>query len=66
MATLLTLNDCAEALAVSRSTVSRLVKSGTLASVKLGKSRAAPIRVRPSDLDAFIRAHRSASGVESR
>lgn len=51
---LLTVTEVAERLGVSVRTARRLVEGGTVRSVKLGKERRSPRRVRPSDLDAYI------------
>lgn len=50
---LLTLEDACERLQVSEATIRRLVKDGELRVVRIGRA----IRVRPEDLDAFIRDH---------
>lgn len=50
---LLTLNEAADRLAVSISTVRRAVNAGELKTVRIGKI----IRVRPADLDEYIRTH---------
>lgn len=55
---LLTKDEAAKRLGVSRSTVDRLVRSRELPSVKLGGSRRAPRRIRPVDLEQFVAAHR--------
>ncbi|MHB2170097.1 helix-turn-helix domain-containing protein [Alsobacter sp. R-9] len=49
--TLLTVTDVAEVLRVSTRTVRRLIKSGALASVTVGRS----VRVRAEDLAALTR-----------
>jgi excisionase family DNA binding protein len=50
---LLTLTEAAERLAVSISTVRRVVTAGELKTVRIGKA----VRVRLTDLDAYIRTH---------
>lgn len=52
---LLTVPEVAERLGVSVRTARRLVEGGAVRSVKLGTERRSPRRVRPSDLDAYIR-----------
>lgn len=53
---LLTLQQVADRLQVSMSTVHRKVKAGELVVVKIGRN----LRVRPEDLDAYIEASRKA------
>lgn len=47
---LLTINQVAEILAVSESTIRRLIESGEIVYVRVNGS----IRVRPGDVDAYI------------
>lgn len=47
---LLTVEDVADVLGISRSKVYELISSGALPSVRIGRSR----RVRVSDLDVFV------------
>lgn len=54
MRLLLTLNDVAEALSVSRRHVERLVSDGTLPSVKIGEAR----RVHQADLEVWLESER--------
>lgn len=49
----LTLDQVAEALQVSRTTVDRIVASGELRTTRVGSGRGHP-RVRPRDLDAYL------------
>lgn len=49
---LLTVNEVAEMLRVSNMTVYRLIKSGTLAAIRVGKN----YRVKSADLDAYLAA----------
>jgi excisionase family DNA binding protein len=49
---LLTVEDVADALKASETTAKRLISSGKLPSVHIGRS----VRVRPSDLQKFIEA----------
>lgn len=49
---LLTVNEVAEILRVSNMTVYRLIKSGGLAAIRVGKN----YRVRSADLDAYLAA----------
>ncbi|MDJ1372664.1 helix-turn-helix domain-containing protein [Gulosibacter molinativorax] len=51
---LLTLQEVAERLRSSRSTVYEYINAGELPTIVLGNRR----RVRPSDLESFIYAHR--------
>ena len=51
---LLTAKEVADLIQVDRSTVSRWAKAGTLPSLKIGDL----LRFRPSDIEAFINAHR--------
>jgi excisionase family DNA binding protein len=51
---LLTFQDVAKVLIVSRSTIERLVKTRQLCAVKLGHGDKAPVRFRREDVDAFI------------
>jgi len=50
MTRLLTLDEVAEQLSVSRSTVSRFIRSGALRSIRLGGNR----RIAEEDLLAFL------------
>lgn len=50
---LLTLEEVQQRLAVSRTTVYRLIRAGDLPTVKIRDSR----RVREQDLDSFIEGH---------
>ncbi|MCB1257147.1 MAG: helix-turn-helix domain-containing protein [Microthrixaceae bacterium] len=54
---LLTVSDVAEMLHASRATVFRILRAGTLPSIKVGKSRL----VRRGTLHRFIRAQESAA-----
>lgn len=56
---LLTLNEVAERLRVSRSAVERWVRSGELPSYKLGEGRTAPRRVSEGDLSSFVAKRRT-------
>lgn len=58
---MLSLPEVGAKLKASLSTVRRLVASGDLPSVKLGKGRTALRRVKASDLAAFVRARRTGS-----
>ena len=55
---LLTTGEVAEILTVSRSTVRRLVRTGELVNVRVGRS----VRFRPADVDDLIR--RGAKGLQ--
>ena len=56
---LLRIDEAAEVLQVSDSTMRRLVRDGDLRVVRIGRA----LRVRPEDLDDFIRDHLS-NGTE--
>lgn len=47
---LLTVREVAEAIRVSNMTVYRLIRSGALQAVRVGRS----FRIRPSDVDGFL------------
>jgi len=49
-APLLTINDVAHQLAISRDSVYRLVRSGALPSLRVGER----LRFRPSDIEAYL------------
>lgn len=53
---LLTVPEVAERLGISVRTARRRIEGGVIRSVKLGGGRRSPRRVRPDDLDAYIRA----------
>jgi excisionase family DNA binding protein len=55
MRTLLTINEVADELALSRSTIYELVASGQLETVRIGRAR----RVPRAALDAFVAGLRS-------
>lgn len=55
---LLTLQQVADRLQVSMSTVRRKVKTGELTVVKIGRNQ----RVRPADLEAYIKANVAKGG----
>jgi putative molybdopterin biosynthesis protein len=57
--TFLTLDEVAETLAVSISTVRRIVKRGDLEAVRVGDQW----RVAPSDFDAYVRRGRTRSAA---
>jgi len=52
---LLTVDQVAEILQVSRTTIYRRIKAGELPAVKLGRRQ---VRIRQEDLEAYIQAHR--------
>lgn len=52
---LLTINDVAELLAISRDSVYRLVRAGKLPSLRVG----ARIRFRATEVDAYLERHRA-------
>ncbi|HID87447.1 MAG TPA: DNA-binding protein [Anaerolineae bacterium] len=52
---LLTVDQVAEILQVSRTTVYRRIRAGVLPAVKLGHRQ---VRIRQEDLEAYIEAHR--------
>lgn len=54
----LTVAEVADLLRVSSMTVYRLIKSGELASVRIGKS----YRVREEDIDAYLQARYTEAG----
>ena len=53
--TLMTVSEAADTLAVSGDTIRRYISDGRLASVRLGDSPHAPVRVASSDLARFLR-----------
>ncbi len=59
---LLTVDEVAEILRVSPSTVYRRIQAGELPAIKLGHRQ---VRVRQEDLDAYIEAHRITSTAAS-
>ena len=59
---LLTVPEVAAVLAVHPKTVRRLVASGELIAVKIG----AAVRVRWTDIDAFVEEHRTGRSVRTR
>ena len=54
---LLRIPEAAEAIGVGRSTLYDLISRGVLPVVKLGKSRASGVRIRPQDLEEFARSN---------
>jgi excisionase family DNA binding protein len=50
---LLTLPEVVDALKVSESTVRRRIREGSLTAIRIGRQ----LRVRPEDLEAFLRLH---------
>jgi excisionase family DNA binding protein len=52
---LLTVNEIADRLAISRDTVYRLVRSGDLHTVRVGER----LRFRPPEIDAYLERNRS-------
>ena len=55
---LLTVDETAEALRVSRATVYRLIDAGRLSAVRIGAGRRAHIRIRTDALAELLREHR--------
>ena len=55
---LLTLPEVVEALKVSESTVRRRIREGSLKAIRIGRQ----LRVRPEDLEAFLRLHEVTPG----
>jgi excisionase family DNA binding protein len=53
---LLTINEASRVLRVERSTIYRLLRTGDLQAVRVGKRR----RFRPEDLDAYLERNREA------
>ncbi len=58
---LLTLDEVASRLAVSKATVRRYVNRGEIACVRLGSGQWAPLRIRPAALEAWITEHEEAA-----
>jgi excisionase family DNA binding protein len=56
MKPLLTPQQAAEQLGVTRGTVYELVKAGTLRAVRLGDGPKPRLRIRPEDLDRYVNA----------
>jgi excisionase family DNA binding protein len=54
MDALLTLNDIARMLGVSRSTAGSYVREGRLEAIRLGHADTSPLRFRRSAFDAFL------------
>jgi excisionase family DNA binding protein len=50
MLSLMTVDDAAEILQVSKSSIRRLIKNGDLPAVRIGKS----VRIRSNDWDTFM------------
>lgn len=44
-----TIDQTAEKMKVSRSTVNRMIKDGRLPATKMGSSQSSPVRIRPAD-----------------
>jgi excisionase family DNA binding protein len=55
---LLTLDEAADRLRLSRRTLARRIAAGDLAVVKLGTASASPVRVEPAALDDYLARHR--------
>ena len=55
---LLTVRQTAEWLGVSASTVRRRIRSGALPALKLGESRAAPVRIAADEVQRWLYAPR--------
>lgn len=51
---LLTVNEVAERLRLSRYTIYRLISAGTIPAVRVGQGRFAPLRVDAAELHEFI------------
>lgn len=58
----LTTEEVAQMLRVTRRTVTTWLQQGKLAGIKLGEGRGAEWRIRQQDLDAFIVAHLRGAG----
>jgi excisionase family DNA binding protein len=50
---LVTVTEAGHILSTGRSTIYKLISEGRLAKVKLGKGRAAGVRIRVADLERF-------------
>lgn len=61
---LMTAQDVADRAQVSPATARRWIASGDLPSVKLGKGRRSPRRVRPEDFAAFVASRLGTKPVE--
>jgi excisionase family DNA binding protein len=55
---LLTTDDVAERLGVTRRTVQNWIKSGELACYQFGEGRGTTYRIDPKDVEAFLKKHR--------
>lgn len=53
---MLSINEAADVLGITRATVYRLLRTGELQSVRVGKRR----KFRPEDLDAYLERNREA------
>jgi excisionase family DNA binding protein len=56
--TLLTTDEVAERLGVTRRTVQNWIKAGELVCYQFGEGKGATYRVDPKDLEAFLKQHR--------
>lgn len=61
MPDLLTVEEAAERLRLSRGFLYQLIRRGEIPTVKIGKAR----RIRPADLERFITAHVEADGPDA-
>ena len=55
---LLTVDEVAEILQVSPTTIYRRIQAGEISAIKLGHRQ---VRIKPEDLEAYIEAHRITS-----
>jgi excisionase family DNA binding protein len=56
--TLLTTDEVAERLGVTRRTVQNWIKAGELACYQFGEGKGTTYRIDPKDLEAFLKKHR--------
>jgi excisionase family DNA binding protein len=56
--TLLTTDEVAERLGVTRRTVQNWIKAGELACYQFGEGKGTTYRIDPKDLEAFLKRHR--------
>ena len=62
---LLTLNQAAEKLGVSRSTVQRRVADGSIVATKLGTGRSSPVRIPEGEIERWLWADPDEAGADA-
>ena len=59
----LTLQEAGDVLHVSKQTIRRWVDEGEIPAFKLGIAKSSPVRLRRSDIDAFVDRHRRGAAL---